>query len=410
MKKRIWVISFVMAVTAWAYSNAYASSDYLSLFNSQYGTSGTALNSCSVCHSATPALNSYGNAYLNSGYNFAAIESQDSDGDTFTNIVEINARTFPGNAASYPIGSGGPGAATLTSPSGAISDATPTYTWNAVSDATWYCLYVNDSTGNKINQWYTAAQANCPLGIDDCTVTSTIDVRGAGQWWVRTYNSAGFGPWSSGMSFTAPTPAPPSAATQVSPTGAIGDTTPTYTWDAVSNATWYCLYVNDSTGNRINQWYAAADVGCADGAGTCSVTPAMEVRGAGQWWIRTYSSAGYGPWSLPGVLFTAPTPLAPSAATQVSPSGTINDITPTYTWNPVANATWYQLWVGDSSGNKIKQWYAAADAGCPDGVGTCSVTPATMVLGPLIWYIQTYNSGGLGPWSLPGMSFTAVSP
>jgi hypothetical protein len=32
-----------------------------------------------------------------------------------------------------------------------------------------------------------------------------------------------------------------------------------------------------------------------------------------------------------------------------------------------------------------------------------------MVLGPMIWYIQTYNSGGFGSWSLPGMSFT-VSP
>ncbi len=106
--------------------------------------------------------------------------------------------------------------------------------------------------------------------------------------------------------------------------------------------------------------------------------------------------------------FTAPTPSAPLAATQVSPTGTINDITPAYTWNPVANATWYQLWVGDSSGAKINQWYAAADAGCADGVGTCSVTPTTMVLGPMTWYIQTYNSGGYGSWS-SGMSFT-VSP
>ena len=43
-----------------------------------------------------------------------------------------------------------PGAATLISPSGTITTIVPTYTWNAVSDATWYQLYVNDSTGNKI--------------------------------------------------------------------------------------------------------------------------------------------------------------------------------------------------------------------------------------------------------------------
>jgi hypothetical protein len=300
-----------------------------------------------------------------------------------------------------------PAAATQVSPTGAISDTTPTYIWNAVSNSTWYCLYVNDSTGNKINQWYSAAQANCPLGTGNCSVTPTTEVEGTSIWYIRTYNSGGLGLWSSGMSFTAPTPAAPSVATQVSPTGAISDTTPTYTWNAVSNTTWYYLYVNDSTGNKINQWYAAADAGCADGVGTCSVTPTTEVRGAGQWWVRTYNSGGLGPWSA-GMSFTAPTPAAPSAATQVSPTGTINDTTPTYSWYPVASATWYQLWVGNSSGTKISQWYAAADVGCPDGIGSCSVTPTTMVLGTMNWYIRTYNSGGLGLWS-SGMSFT-VSP
>jgi hypothetical protein len=108
------------------------------------------------------------------------------------------------------------------------------------------------------------------------------------------------------------------------------------------------------------------------------------------------------------MLFTAPTPAAPAAATQLGPSGTINDTTPTYTWSPVANATWYLLWVGDASGTKINQWYAAADVGCADGLGICQPTPTTMVLGSMNWYVRTYNSGGLGGWSA-GMSFT-VSP
>jgi len=301
-----------------------------------------------------------------------------------------------------------PSAATLVSPTGAISDTTPTYTWNAVSTATWYCLYVNDATGIKVNKWYAAAEAGCASGVGTCSVTPTTEVRGAGQWWVRTYNSAGLGDWSSGMAFTAPTPTdPPGVATQVSPTGTISDTTPTYTWNPVASATWYQLWVGDSSGTKVNQWYAAAEAGCPSGVGTCSVTPTTEVRGAGQWWVRTYNSAGLGGWSS-GLPFTAPAPGAPAAAIQVSPSGTINDTTPTYTWNPVATATWYQLWVGDSSGTKVNQWFPAAEAGCADGVGTCSVTPSTMVLGSYSWYIRAYNSGGLGSWSA-GMSFT-VSP
>ncbi|MBF0567182.1 MAG: DUF1566 domain-containing protein, partial [Nitrospirae bacterium] len=43
-----------------------------------------------------------------------------------------------------------PGTATLVSPTGANITTTPTYTWNAVSNATWYYLWVNDSTGTAV--------------------------------------------------------------------------------------------------------------------------------------------------------------------------------------------------------------------------------------------------------------------
>ena len=70
--------------------------------------SGTALDSCTLCHTGSPSgsnLNSYANAYAANGYNFAAIEALDSDGDGFSNIAEINARTFPGDPASKPAAS-----------------------------------------------------------------------------------------------------------------------------------------------------------------------------------------------------------------------------------------------------------------------------------------------------------------
>jgi hypothetical protein len=297
-----------------------------------------------------------------------------------------------------------PSAATLVSPSGTITDTTPTYTWNAVSDATWYQLYVNDSTGNKIQKWYKASEVGCASGTGTCSVTPTTEVKGSCQWWVQTYNAAGYGPWSAPLSFTV---SPPVAATLVPLSGSIPDTTPTYTWNAVPGATWYQLYVNDSIGNRIQQWYPAADLGCPDGTGICSVTPTLDVAGSCQWWVQTYNSAGLGPWSAPGS-FEAPKLSAPIAA---SPSPvTPNTTTPTYTWNAVPGATWYQLYVNDSTGNKIQQWYPAAHLGCPDGKGTCSVTPSVeMILGPCQWWIQTYNRVGLGPWS-SGKSFTFPPP
>ncbi len=63
---------------------------------------GTALDACGLCHTATFGFNDYGLAYVTSGKDFAGIEGQDSDGDGFTNIEEIMALTFPGDASSKP--------------------------------------------------------------------------------------------------------------------------------------------------------------------------------------------------------------------------------------------------------------------------------------------------------------------
>lgn len=207
----------------------------------------------------------------------------------------------------FTVSGGSPGAATLVSPSGNISTSTPKFTWNAVTPATWYYLWVNDAASSpKIQQWYTAAQAGCASGTGTCSVTSpSVLAQGAAQWWIQTWNDAGYGPWSDAMSFTV-SGSLPGAATLVSPSGTISTTNPTYTWNAVPNATWYYLWVNDGTGTKIATWYTAAQAGCASGTGTCSVIPSVALAsGSAQWWIQTYNSAGYGPWS-DGMVLTVP--------------------------------------------------------------------------------------------------------
>jgi len=66
----------------------------------------TRLDSCTLCHTSGSSLNSYGRAYDSAGSDRSAlteIENRDSDGDGFTNIVEIKALTFPGNSSSKPV-------------------------------------------------------------------------------------------------------------------------------------------------------------------------------------------------------------------------------------------------------------------------------------------------------------------
>jgi hypothetical protein len=98
---------------------------------------------------------------------------------------------------------GAPGSALLLNPSGTITTPTPAYTWQAVADATWYSLWVTDSTGTRLQQWYEAGAVGCGGGTGTCSVTPpSVLAPGSATWWVQTWNSAGYGPWSSGRGFT----------------------------------------------------------------------------------------------------------------------------------------------------------------------------------------------------------------
>ncbi len=92
-----------MVLLSLAIPLALAKDSYQIDFNTKYGTSGTRLDNCNVCHTTGGGSprNSYGLDYEN-GHNFTKIESLDSDKDGFSNIFEIKARTFPGNASDHP--------------------------------------------------------------------------------------------------------------------------------------------------------------------------------------------------------------------------------------------------------------------------------------------------------------------
>jgi formylglycine-generating enzyme required for sulfatase activity len=306
----------------------------------------------------------------------------------------------------FSVSGGGslPGKATLISPSGNISTTTPSYVWNAIANSTWYYLWVNDGAGTgKIAKWYTADQAGCASGSGTCSVMpATPLAAGAGQWWIHTWNSSGTGPWSDGMAFTVGGGGVPGKAALLSPTGTISTATPTYSWNAVSNATYYYLWVSDSTSaEKIKTWYAADQSGCASGNGTCSMTPATTLAaGACQWWIQTWNSSGYGPWS-DGMAFTVGGSGPPGKAALISPSGTIITSVPEFTWSPVTGATRYLQHVNDSAASgKISQSYSAQDAGCDSGAANCIARPkVTLASGAAQWWIQAQNASGGGPWS-----------
>ena len=92
-----------------------------------------------------------------------------------------------------------PGAATLVSPNG-VTTNNPTYTWNIVSEATWYYIYLSGPSDYVFANWYAASDI---CGVSTCSVANATNLGpGAHTWWVQTWNGAGYGLWSSAVNFT----------------------------------------------------------------------------------------------------------------------------------------------------------------------------------------------------------------
>ena len=268
-----------------------------------------------------------------------------------------------------------PATTTLISPGGTLSDTTPTFRWNAAKNAAWYQLYVQQESSGKgvINQWLEGKTA--------LTITSALP-EGKYRFWVRTYGNNKYGEWSSPKSFTIRV-AKPGTATLISPGNIISDTTPTLTWKAANNATWYRLYVQNETTKKgvFDQWL--------EGKTSYTFTNAL-AEGKYRFWVQTYGNGKVGDWSSPRE-FTISVP-KPATATLLSPGGTTSDTTPTFQWNTAKNASWYRLYVqNDTTGKGVfDQWL--------EGKSSHTITNA-LAEGKYRFWVQSYGNGKVGEWS-----------
>jgi hypothetical protein len=204
------------------------------------------------------------------------------------------------------------------------------------------------------------------------------------------------------MAFSTTMPTIPGAAILTSPTSDIGtDYSPDFVWDVPLSGTapsWYRLYVNGPSGMVLDQWYQASAVCSGE---SCTVASPVTLGGGNHtWYVQTYNSAGLGPWS-DGMAFSTTMPTIPGAAILTSPTSDIGtDYSPDFVWDVPLSGTapsWYRLYVNGPSGMVLDQWYQAS-AVC-SGESCTVASPVTLGGGSHTWYVQTYNSAGLGPWS-----------
>ncbi len=183
----------------------------------------------------------------------------------------------------------------------------------------------------------------------------------------------------------------PAPVTLISPSDTIDNTAPVFTWNPNADSSWYKLFVSDDTGKKLHgEWYDTADICTGD---NCSVTLESIPAGGGyEWWVKSWNDYG-SVWS-DGMSFAIQgddTP--PSKVTHTSPTGAIQTSNPEFTWNIDPESTWYRLWVGYNSTDKIfAAWYDAADICSGD---TCSVTPDLNLLDDNYeWYVKSWNDYG----------------
>jgi hypothetical protein len=285
-----------------------------------------------------------------------------------------------------------------TTPSAAIPATNSNliaYSWKTVPSATLYQLQMKNSQGQTIlKKWYSATSLNCNSGQPDCSVNvGGLNLPDGTYYWnVQTRNEVGYSAWSNTLPLIIKTL--PDAATLVSPLTTLLNCTqtPTYSWKPANLATRYLLSVQD-TSQLTEQWYSMTEANCTDTL--CSVTPSFNVvEGNVNWRVKTANAKGEGPWSEAGS-FAVKCP--PPATTLVSPTGVINDNTPTYTWNSVPAATTYRLQVIDANNQIVVD---ETSANCNVNQGVCSFAPNPKLLdGNYSWKVLTQNQVGPGAWS-----------
>ncbi|MBK5274284.1 MAG: multicopper oxidase domain-containing protein, partial [Desulfuromonadales bacterium] len=168
----------------------------------------------------------------------------------------------------------------------------------------------------------------------------------------RVTPSTGAAVTSAAVSVTVTIPPPPVAPTLVSPTGSGITTTPAFTFNAVAGATGYQLYLQNNTTSTggASAVFTPAQAGCPAGTGICSITlPTPLLNNNSYSWVASALNAGsQGPWST-GLNFTVGNPVLPPALTITSPTGSGITTTPAFTFNAVAGATGYQLYLQNNT-------------------------------------------------------------
>jgi hypothetical protein len=166
------------------------------------------------------------------------------------------------------------------SPSGVTGSQLPTFTWTGVAGVTSYWLWINDQTTNTA-----AVVSQQNLTGSSYTLTGGLTPGHSYTWWIGAANGSTTA-WSASQTFTIPALAAPVA---LGPSGTISTTTPTFSWNAVSGADHYDVWVNNVT-TGVRQVVRNQDV--TGTALTLSAAQALQTGDMYVFWVAAVSTNG----------------------------------------------------------------------------------------------------------------------
>ncbi|MBL8818573.1 MAG: hypothetical protein JNL58_21270 [Planctomyces sp.] len=253
----------------------------------------------------------------------------------------------------------------VTSPSPNAFTLRPRFAWTPIAGATSYEVYIsNQSTG--VDKYHLAT-------VNGTSYTPSIDLAiGKFRMWIRPKFNGTPGVWSAQHLFNNLTPVTWQSIVRTQQTAR-----PVLSWNSLPGATSYDLWIDNVTTGQ--QQIVRQQV-----SGNSFIPATDMAMGLYRCWIRGIDALGnFANWSVLQELLVVPAP------TPVGPLNSTFDRTPTFSWNSVAGAASYELYVRNrNTGVMVINGQAVA--------GT-SFTPTTNLTdGKYRWWVVAVRSSGNG--------------
>ena len=400
---------YTNVITASGETNAYSY-----VFNGQSGTLDHALASTSLTTQVTGVTEWHINAdeprILDYNEEFKSVAQQ-----ALNTSTPYRASDHDPVIVGLSLQSDGPLPALPNNVSINLNQGRPTITWNDDPHASWYQVYVGNSTAGTLHfEWHEKTQGLCN-GIICALTPDSNPLNGSYDIYIRAWGPNGFSAggldgWSGAISFTLAF-APPAQVSNLMASN-VNSGRPTFEWTGVPGGTWYQIWVGSAgtLQTKHTQWILAADLGC-ENAGQCTLLPNVALgNGDYVWYVQTWGPGGYNdntanPWVIGNTL--AIDTVIPDQPVLGAPTGVINNPSPAFTWEHLPGVAYYQIWAGTTSLEQVHTgWYWSEDLSCTtSGICTLNVPGLSLASGNYVWYLQAYTPAGVGEWS-EGRNFT----